>query len=349
MFYLINSYASLFYIAFFRDYDGYSGSLTTNEKILTDLRIQLASIFVTMIVVQNATELVLNDILNYIFSYMAMCGFVVPEYNVGDIHQQEVLTRAIEDADMKDANDQIARDPAPELLDQMAELVIQYGYITFFVIVFPVAPLLALMNNFVEIYVDTKQWREARRPIPTGATGIGEWNSVLFLFSLIGVITNTGIIAFRTDSSEEYTPDVKGVEGDTADIWFFTGALGILYGLILLVRIIIPDAPSDIAEHLERSDEIEKYLVMKATQAVFIDPGNRDQGIKPEYFNVSTKDKRKRCKLTAHLMAKHEETQDIMMMGKQKRSPESVNTMFNLHAEPEQSPQENGAELPEDD
>merc|ERR1719493_94937 len=87
----------------------------------------------------------------------------------------------------------------------MIELIIQYGYLTLFVIVFPLAPILAFVNNILEVSVDTYNWKTAQRPIPRGAMGIGTWNSILMLFSLLAVATNTMIIALKTDNVSEMT------------------------------------------------------------------------------------------------------------------------------------------------
>lgn len=47
------------------------------------------------------------------------------------------------------------------------ELVIQYGYITMFAVAFPIAPLLALINNQFEIHVDMKKLGFSRRVTTT--------------------------------------------------------------------------------------------------------------------------------------------------------------------------------------
>lgn len=56
-----------------------------------------------------------------------------------------------------------------------AYLVLQFGFTTIFVAAFPLAPLLALLNNIIEIRLDAykfvTQWR---RPMPARATDIGE-------------------------------------------------------------------------------------------------------------------------------------------------------------------------------
>lgn len=57
-------------------------------------------------------------------------------------------------------------------------LVLQFGFTTIFVAAFPLAPLLALLNNIIEIRLDAykfvTQWR---RPMPARATDIGERTS----------------------------------------------------------------------------------------------------------------------------------------------------------------------------
>ena len=55
-----------------------------------------------------------------------------------------------------------------------AEHVIQFGYVSLFVVAFPLAPLLAFMNNYVELRVDAfKLVRNCCRPDPEGAQDIG--------------------------------------------------------------------------------------------------------------------------------------------------------------------------------
>lgn len=53
--------------------------------------------------------------------------------------------------------------------------VLQFGFTTIFVAAFPLAPLLALLNNIIELRLDAykfvTQWR---RPLPARATNIGK-------------------------------------------------------------------------------------------------------------------------------------------------------------------------------
>lgn len=59
--------------------------------------------------------------------------------------------------------------------------VIQYGFTTIFVAAFPLAPLLALFSNFVEIRLDAiKMIRLQRRLVPRKAKDIGQSTHTLY-------------------------------------------------------------------------------------------------------------------------------------------------------------------------
>ncbi len=53
--------------------------------------------------------------------------------------------------------------------------VIQYGFITLFVVAFPLGPLFAFLNNILEIRIDAfKILTQFRRPLPKKARDIGK-------------------------------------------------------------------------------------------------------------------------------------------------------------------------------
>ncbi|XP_053305139.1 anoctamin-3 [Spea bombifrons] len=86
------------------------------------------------------------------------------------------------------------------LMEEYLEMVIQFGFTTIFVAAFPLAPLLALLNNIIEIRLDAykfvTQWR---RPMPARATDIGIWYGVLEGIGVLAVITNAFVIAITSD------------------------------------------------------------------------------------------------------------------------------------------------------
>ena len=69
--------------------------------------------------------------------------------------------------------------------------VIQFGFITLFVASFPLAPLLALLNNILEVRVDAwKMITQFRRPIAAKAHSIGAWQEILHMIAVFSVVTN---------------------------------------------------------------------------------------------------------------------------------------------------------------
>ena len=61
------------------------------------------------------------------------------------------------------------------LFFEYLELVIQYGFITIFVVALPLAPLFALINNITEIRIDAYKFVVARkRPVTNRAGDIGK-------------------------------------------------------------------------------------------------------------------------------------------------------------------------------
>lgn len=70
-------------------------------------------------------------------------------------------------------------------------MVIQFGFITLFVVAFPLAPFFALANNIFEMRLDaTKFLLHYRRPVPRRARDIGIWQRILDSLARVSVITN---------------------------------------------------------------------------------------------------------------------------------------------------------------
>ena len=113
--------------------------------------------------------------------------------------QTEFEPLAICDAIYDDIDKQIAQPISPAVLDNTAEIVVQYGYITLFFLVFPAMPLLALVNNYVEQRVDAYNLFHSRRPVPFSAKGIGVWRNVISAGALLSVFTNMALLTFRTN------------------------------------------------------------------------------------------------------------------------------------------------------
>lgn len=72
--------------------------------------------------------------------------------------------------------------------------VIQFGFITVFVAAFPLAPLFALLNNWIEIRLDAQKFiGELRRGLADRAQDIGIWYDILEFTAQLAVISNVSV------------------------------------------------------------------------------------------------------------------------------------------------------------
>uniref|UniRef100_A0A8C9SEE2 Anoctamin n=1 Tax=Scleropages formosus TaxID=113540 RepID=A0A8C9SEE2_SCLFO len=86
------------------------------------------------------------------------------------------------------------------LFNEYLEMVLQFGFITIFVAACPLAPLFALLNNWVEVRLDAQKFVcEYRRPVVERAQDIGIWFNILQVICHLAVISNAFLIAFTSD------------------------------------------------------------------------------------------------------------------------------------------------------
>ncbi|XP_022668609.1 anoctamin-7-like isoform X3 [Varroa destructor] len=190
MFQFVNYYSSIFYIAFFKGrFVGYPGHYTKmlglrNEECsgsdcLSELAQQLAVIMIGKQTINNAQEILLPKLQNWWSRKKTQ------------FHEDGKLTQWEEDYTLS---------PNEGLFQEYLEMVLQFGFITIFVAAFPLAPLFALLNNWIEIRLDAHKFVcETRRSVPERAQNIGIWFSILELLSRVAVISNAFLIAFTSD------------------------------------------------------------------------------------------------------------------------------------------------------
>ncbi|XP_034528962.1 anoctamin-6 isoform X1 [Notolabrus celidotus] len=193
LFQFVNYYSSCFYIAFAKGkVVGYPGQPVyllgkyRNEECdpggcLIELTTQLSIIMGGKAIWNNIQEVLLPWLKNLISRY---CTRVDPE-KVIPRWEQDYRLQAISKLG---------------LFYEYLEMVIQFGFVTLFVASFPLAPVLALVNNLFEIRVDAwKITTQFRRIMPEKAQDIGAWQPILQGVAILAVATNATIIAFTSD------------------------------------------------------------------------------------------------------------------------------------------------------
>uniref|UniRef100_A0A6J0USS5 Anoctamin n=1 Tax=Pogona vitticeps TaxID=103695 RepID=A0A6J0USS5_9SAUR len=193
LFQFVNYYSSCFYVAFFKGkFVGFPGNYTymfnrwRNEECdpagcLIELTTQLTIIMAGKQIWGNIQEAFLPWVWNWWGRRKARNN---PE---------NLYSRWEQDNDLQNFG-------PLGLFYEYLEMVIQFGFITLFVASFPLAPLLALMNNILEIRVDSwKLTTQFRRPVAAKAHSIGVWQQILNGIAVLSVVTNAFIVAFTSD------------------------------------------------------------------------------------------------------------------------------------------------------
>ncbi|XP_063737217.1 anoctamin-9-like isoform X4 [Eleginops maclovinus] len=207
-------FSSLFYVAFFLGrINGHPGNYVRiagwrleechPSGCLTDLFIQMA---VIMLLKQT-----LNNIFEFIVPWLKSCvkrkTAKKLERKCGHCYRKTCRDEhgSIEPCDVCKlrhwlSNYHLAHTDAFSLFNEFLEMVVQFSFTTIFVAAFPLAPLLALINNIFEIRLDAiKMVRLERRLVPRKTNDIGVWTKVLEAIGVLAVIANGLVIGVSSD------------------------------------------------------------------------------------------------------------------------------------------------------
>lgn len=94
--------------------------------------------------------------------------------------------------------DEILLQDKPNVLDHYMELVVQFGFIVLFSSVFPLASLMSLISNRIQIGSQINNFTYTRRFTPEVSNGIGSFLSCLQILCQISIMVNSGIIYFTS-------------------------------------------------------------------------------------------------------------------------------------------------------
>ncbi|KAL5004591.1 hypothetical protein ScPMuIL_018047 [Solemya velum] len=208
LFQFVNSFLSLFYIAFYL-------------QDMVKLRDQLATLLITRQVVGNIKEVLFPFAVWKFRLYQV--GYHLASNN-STPNSQETSTlitdfeQTLENKDDLDVinQEQNKETQIPKMKDKHAltqaevestmkkyddtfedylEMFIQFGYVTLFSSAFPLAALCALLNNFIEVRSDAfKLCFNHQRPFGRRVENIGIWQDALGVMSIIAVLVNCAMI-----------------------------------------------------------------------------------------------------------------------------------------------------------
>lgn len=244
-----NTYASLFYTAFFRMDLGGNGIFGLDPKYTDNCGAEENSNCMSMLSFQLLVLMVVKPfpkffrdvVLPWTKALLRRCGLneigdVTTDAGVSKQHYllRERLKPAAEDF----------------RLGEFTEKIIQYGYLMLFAASFPLAPLLALLFNVIDLRVDAKRllwWN--RRPTPFRDNDIGIWFHIINFINVVGVISNSFLIAFTSELGREKPLSHK--------LGIVIGFEHFIFFMKFLISLIIPDIPT----WVQNSQRKERFLI----------------------------------------------------------------------------------------
>jgi len=274
VFSFVNSYATLFYMAFIKSNVKILGvaqycNVRAREENATDacfgdLGTSLFIIFCSQIVVNNSMEVVIPFLMGLISKTMNLR--IDPKSMINDEHGKVVPLRS-------PAEDQFYLQSYEGTIGDFLELALQFGYATLFVTAFPIAPFLAFINNWLEVRVDSfKLCKLCRRPEMKGAEDIGTWQYIFETVSFIAVITNAAVSCFNSNVISDLvrkhkgvitTLDIQEIESLKSEeallVWLFIIFVLVIMLTKAVVGYLIPDIPGEVTIQIKRNE----YLIRK--------------------------------------------------------------------------------------
>ncbi|XP_042806762.1 anoctamin-7 [Panthera leo] len=197
IFQFVNFYSSPIYIAFFKGrFVGYPGNYHTlfgvrNEECaaggcLIELAQELLVIMVGKQIINNVQEILVPKLQG---SWQ--------KFRLRSKKRKAGASEAVGQAPWEADYELL---PCEGLFNEYLEMVLQFGFVTIFVAACPLAPLFALLNNWVEVRLDARKFVcEHRRPVAERAQDIGIWSHILAGIAHLAVVSNAFLLAFSSD------------------------------------------------------------------------------------------------------------------------------------------------------
>jgi Calcium-activated chloride channel len=266
-----NSYASFYYIAFFKGNTIFWGKSTglqdgcrvdwgeDNDTVaaacVDELTMQVITVLLVNMFIGQAREVAIPYLLKKMKTVLFLRAMITAMG--GEDEDEELLEQRKK---LPAYEREALRVDWPGTFEEYSEMVIQYGYITLFAAVFPLAPLLALLNNIVEIRTDAaKMLTQHNRPHYAGAQDIGSWYGILDVMGFFAVATNCLLIGFS------YSPIYKIVNENTFQVFAVVVLMEhFLLACKYLIAFMIPDVPAAVGHERARADYVKQVNLKKA-------------------------------------------------------------------------------------
>ncbi|XP_071448852.1 anoctamin-10 [Hetaerina americana] len=251
LFQFVNSFLSLFYIAFY---------LQDQEK----LKEQLAALLIARQVIGNIKESALPYLLEQ-FRIAKLSFDLFGALSPSDEKKEDsIIDKADEETSGHDGNSHPKRQIVNRSVNQAElesslykydgtfedhlEMFIQFGYVVLFSSAFPMAGLCALLNNVIEIRSDAfKLCFIFQRPFGQRVPNIGTWQDAMEVMGLMAVLVNCALIGLSGQVHRMF-PEMS----TTQTILLIVILEHIMLILRLVITYAIPDLPEWVATEMAK-------------------------------------------------------------------------------------------------
>ncbi|XP_071051503.1 anoctamin-6-like [Onthophagus taurus] len=222
-----NSYSMLFYKAFFKDfcYTNPSDHKIYNQMfgIASDLCAPAIGCIINLSITVGFT-VGKNHILVLVYkSYLMVYLIDTFKYIMGKI--KKIPSVAMLDIPQWEQEFCLRPTCSIFFVSSFSTIVVEYGLLTFFGAAAPFLPLIALINNIVEMRATAmKLVKKSRRNVPKRVLGLGSWKWVLVVITRFSFFISGAIVSFtssfvhRTVYYFEHG-DLKGFVNDTVSVF----------------------------------------------------------------------------------------------------------------------------------
>jgi len=190
-----NTYASLFYVSFFKSefFTGWPG----NYKRMAEHRFRYEGCSDQGCFLELCIQIVIIMVGEQFLGNIVEIGwpYVKRKYKAWRSKLLHTLPVPIWETDYQLSDKELL-----SLVEEYQEVVLQYGFVTLFVAAFPLAPLIALCTNVIEIRIDAINMVDAfRRPVASISKGIGIWYEILATVTNFSVLVNGFVLSFASE------------------------------------------------------------------------------------------------------------------------------------------------------
>jgi len=261
IFQFVNSFASLFYIGFIKPYIQNLDPCVVNvntgyNDCMVELQVNLGAIFLSRLTTGSIMAVVLPLVMKKIAEMKETKGIDKKNSSLSNVELQFL---------------QSEYHVMLGTFDSYANLAMQFGYATMFIVAYPLAMIMSFVNNYVELRISAwKLCQLYRRPEPRSAENIGTWMAIFEIMSAAAVFVNTGLIAF----TGTFAQNVQYV----GRVWIFIGTSILIFLVKFIVSLTVPDVDEETEIQLKRN----KFFVSKIRD-------NIPDEVHADFTNISTK------------------------------------------------------------